>query len=250
MSTNKSVIEVSFLIIFLLTGIGVYAQSPALFKDSTNYISAGISSDAFLSLDIEYLRKAVMNDEYQSHYFYGGMQLPVSLNLSGKGNMALKIYSGYRYELLASDKFSIGGELRMFIARHKNVLGNFVPFGCDFKLSPCFISGKSSIGIYMEWSNIFATYIKHSEYSGAGFSDLPGPDSRYSSPFDGWYSDTGSIFKWGVNYSRKCGQKMVLAFDLALVNHRSELTGYLDAMMIGQIPMEMRVRLIHSIGDN
>jgi hypothetical protein len=218
-----------------------------LLRNAPGYITAGLESDAFLSLSLGYYHLIPGNGEKQASLIYGEIQAPVLIALKGEGNHAFRLDAGYQWGGICLERFCVDGQANLFFMNHSTVLGTFRPLGTEIGGSAGIQLGRSCLGLFCEWHHVLAVHISHSDYSRECFSEIPSGGSPFRAPEDGWFSNTGSMIGYGIRYCTPAGKKLLLNIDIGAVSHLSEYTGMLDAMMIGQLPFMLDVKFLYGL---
>jgi hypothetical protein len=239
--------SIQLLLFFFLALADSYSQPADMLPDSSRNIIVGLNSSAFASLNFVYFsNQGCMSHNHRSGS-YVGVELPVLISFNGEKNRAYKFFTGYRYGILGRGRFVLDGDISFFLMHHSSVLGNFIPVGYDMGLYPGIIINKSYLGLIVSWHSAVATHISHSEYSRECFNDIQNAGQLNNGPEDGWYANTASTMTYGLEYFTPLGSKLSIDLKAGLVDHISEYTGMLDAMMIGQIPFSFSVNLIYGL---
>ncbi len=247
MNTNRIYPLVLLAFTIFLPGKHLEAQPVSVTDMTGNYVSAGINADAFMGISACYYQHLPVRHEISNSYIYSGIKAPLFIALKGEGNHAGNFFAGYAYGSVLAQRFTIDGNLDLFIMNHRNVLGKFNPVGFNLRLSPGIQLQKMNIGIYFNWHQAVLTYIQHSEYSRKTYTDIPGTGSTYSSPVDDWYFNTGESTGLGVKGSYSLSGRCIIQVDLGLVNYNSGYTSLFDAMMIGLVPFSTEIKFLYKL---
>jgi len=247
MLTNKLNNNIVLWAAMILAMPGLRAQPATIFRDGSGYLAAGLESDAFLSTSLAYYHLVPGSRDNRASMLHAGIQVPVLLAFKGEGNHAFRLDAGYQWGGIYRERYCVDGRLDLFFMNHSAVLGTFRPVGAELNGAAGFRFRRSFLGIFCKWHHVLATHVTHSDYSKESYKEIiPGGISGFV-PMDGWFSNTASMIGYGVRYSSPVRGRMALNVDIGAVNHLSEFTGMLDAMMIGQLPFMLEMKLFYRL---
>jgi len=240
--------------LFVIMSILWLLSSPLEAQDPDNTVqrdqmfSVGVNSDAFAGLETGYSRNTGISTNHDIQ-LYLRLSLPLLLNIRADGLKGWEIKVGANYQLPRKGRFGLIGDMQLYMIRHRQVLGTFLPIGIKLRITPAYYFSKSYLGFQVTWNQTIATRILHSRHVNATFQNIPTSDNirQNSSPRDGWYTGTGSQWKFGLEGEWDSGRRVLLFGEIGVIQFSSPYTDMFDAMMLGQVPFYMTMRMHYKL---
>ena len=234
--------------LFIITFVFLVASptQPLFSQTADRYFSLGLNSDAFSGMELGYAQQPgfLRKKDVQ---LYVRFSIPLLMAVKDRSTDTWEIKLGARSELFKKSKFGLLGDVQLFMMHHHQILGEFLPLGINARLTPCYHLTKGYLGFQVNWNQIMTTHISHSQYVKETFEDLSAFDKTQlnTHPKDGWYGDTGSHFRFGLEGAWELNRQFTFYGDLGIINFSSPYTGLFDAMMMGQAPFFGNLRLYY-----
>jgi hypothetical protein len=238
------------IVFFLVCWIGIRQCLAQDHKNvSSNSLSVGVNSDAFMGLGIGYLRGSALSGIPISYYF--NLNVPLLSSVMQMKLDTWELEAGATLEPIRKNWFIFRTDGSLFAMKHTQQLGTFIPLGIALKLTPAYHLNKGYIGFQVMFKQVLVTHIHHSAYVREKFREIYSMDSSLSNkgPQNGFYAFTGRSLYLGIEGMFQVSSRADIYFDLGMIDYLSKYTGLLDAMMFGQIPIYTSIQLNYRIGN-
>jgi len=246
----KKLIHILLFVFFMIFSSSHNLQAQTNSNTTASFVTAAINSDAFTGLEFGYLHGSNIADN--SILYYARINIPIFLSLKQKRLDTWEIKFGAEATVVDNDKFLLLSDLNVFILRHKQILGTFLPIGFNIKITPAYKMKNGYLGFQAIFNQVCATYINHSDYIKDTFNDITTSTNQlYSTePQNGFYDLTGNSLNLGLESKFKINDSLEMYFDLGMTNYLSKYTSLFDAMMFGQIPFYLDIRMDYMLSQN
>jgi hypothetical protein len=216
----------------------------------SNSFTFGVNSDAFTGMELGYQHYSIFPGI--PSYYYIKLNVPLLLSVKQKKVDTWEIKAGTSVELFQQNNFILLSDFNLFSIKHSQILGTFLPFGINIKLTPGFRTKNGYIGFQTRFKQVLVTYIRHSGYVKKSFDEIHDSNGNLIKmhPSNGIYAFTGHHLYYGIEGMFKISKRMNMYFDLGMINYLSKYTGNFDAMMYGQIPIYTHVQFNYKINQN
>ncbi|GAB4405457.1 MAG: hypothetical protein OHK0039_06470 [Bacteroidia bacterium] len=228
----------------LLLGGPLLGQAPV----ASPALALGVNADAFGSMHLRYLHPLATGRVPLAGYV--SCELPLMRTIERRAFDAWTLRLGSLAEVWRSERWLLLGGAHLSAIHHRQVLGRFVSAGAELKLTPACLLRRGYLGLQLRYSQSLGTHIQHSAYAQERFEDLRDASGErlVSGPRDGWYRFTGSRLLYGLEGDFRLGQRLALYADLGMIHFFSPYTKGFDAMMFGQVPFYLDLRLAWRLG--
>lgn len=235
-----------FLVCMLLIHYIEAQESENLYSNS---FIVGVNSDAFTGLDLGYLQNSTISGLPSCCYLK--LNIPLLLSVKQKKLDTWELKIGTSLELMKHKRFILLSDFNLFSIKHSQILGTFLPFGINMRLTPGYRTRNGYIGFQTQYRQVLFTYIRHSEYVKERFQEIYDSNGKLMEmkPSNGLSAFTGSQLRYGIEGMFKISKRINMYYDLGLVNFLSKYTGNFDAMMYGQIPFYTDIQLNYKINQ-
>lgn len=229
-------------IYLLIVVISMIAMSFAKANDLSRHhsLSVGITEQAFGTLRINYTYTTRIDPKLLPLSLEGGALFPVFLNRAKKnlkdGSFYVRLGSG----ISLSKRLLIPIDVTFSLDRQEQSMGKFNAISYNIAICPGVkINDRSFWGIDMEWYEVPAVHIVHSDYSRARFRDRYDGETELE---DGWYALTAHRINIGVTHihDMKTGFRVKLSGGVRL--SPSPFNIFFEGGMFGQLPFYMDIR--------
>lgn len=235
------------LVILFTSNIG-FAQTFSSNEQDNKYLSFGLNSDSFTGFELGYEQKpGILREKDLSIYLR--FSFPLLLTVRDRSFDTWEVKLGMNSKLFIVNEFGVIGDINFFLIHHNEILGEFIPLGVNLRITPSYSFDGGYIGLQLNWNQIIATHISHSQYVKESFENLNSIDNEILNihPKDGWYTFTGSHLGFGIEGGWDVSQRFFLYGDIGIIKFSSLYSGMFDAMMMGQVPFYGNLRVLYKL---
>jgi hypothetical protein len=212
-------------------------------EENQDFFSAGINADAFAGLELAYWKS--LNNGQLAPVCYAKFNFPLISSVKQKKIDTGEIKLGTQLKIYRRSQFLLLADAQLFALRHKQNLGRFIPMGFNVKLTPALSTQRGYFGLQLAYKQVLFTHIQHADYVKARFDDIYNASGELLqlAPKDGFFGFTGNQFNIGLEGRFQVGKRLHLYFDMGWIQFLSPYTQGMDAMMFGQVPFFLDLRL-------